>query len=78
MAKKVKANKANTLGDLETQFTTLASMREELEHDFEKFKGGTRAAGSRVRKSLMIIRKTAQEMRKSTMIRIKEMQAERK
>ncbi len=70
-----KASKSNPLAELESQFNEITSQLTEVGSNFETFKEGTRAAGGRMRKSLMVIRKTAQLMRKSVMAQIKVLKA---
>lgn len=47
-----------------TQYDTLKQLVAEVEEDIRKAEGGNRAAGTRVRKQMMKIRETAQEIRK--------------
>ena len=47
-----------------TQYDTLKQLVAEVEEDMRKAEGGNRAAGTRVRKQMMKIRETAQEIRK--------------
>ncbi len=47
-----------------TQYDTLKQLVAEVEEDMRKAEGGNRAAGTRVRKQMMRIRETAQEIRK--------------
>jgi hypothetical protein len=48
-----------------TQYDTLKQLVAEAEEDILKAEGGNRAAGTRVRKQMMKIRETAQEIRKA-------------
>ena len=47
-----------------TQYDTLKQLVAEVEEDMRKAEGGNRAAGTKVRKQMMKIRETAQEIRK--------------
>lgn len=48
-----------------TQYDTLKQLVAEIEDDIRKAEGGNKAAGTRVRKKMMDIRNTAQEIRKA-------------
>ncbi len=48
-----------------TQYETLKQLVAEVEDDIRKAEGGNKAAGTRVRKKMMDIRNTAQEIRKA-------------
>lgn len=46
-----------------TQYDTLKQLVAEIEDDIRKAEGGNKAAGTRVRKKMMDIKKIAQEIR---------------
>lgn len=46
-----------------TQYDTLKQLVAEAEEDIQKAEGGNRAAGTRVRKKMMEVKKIAQEIR---------------
>ncbi len=45
------------------QYDTLKQLVAEVEEDIQKAEGGNRAAGTRVRKKMMEVKKVAQELR---------------
>jgi hypothetical protein len=72
-----KVAKVDLVAELENQLKEIGVHVTEVTSNLEILKGGIKAAGGRMRKSLQVIKRTAQAMRKTTILKIKELKADR-
>jgi hypothetical protein len=72
-----KAAKVNLADEVDKLMSEVTLNFNEANQHLESFRDGKKVSGGRLRKSLMLVRKLSQELRKTVMLRIKEMKAEK-